>query len=74
METFQSPLKTFLNLKGRVVECSPKGVKNKGLASLVLNKGSVLLTRDYGFANTILYPKQLHGIIVLHIHPQKPKN
>jgi len=31
-----------------------------------------LVTRDHGFANTILYPpKQFHGIIVLHIHPPK---
>jgi hypothetical protein len=37
-----------------------------------LKKESILLTRDYGFANTILFPpKQFHGIIVLHVHPPK---
>lgn len=42
------------------------------MASLALNKGYILVTRDHDFANTILYPpKQFHGIIVLHIHPPK---
>jgi len=37
-----------------------------------LEKESILLTRDYDFANTILFPpKQFHGIIVLHAHPPK---
>jgi len=31
-----------------------------------------LVTRDYDFANTILYPpKQFQGIIILHIQPPK---
>ncbi len=47
-------------------------MKNRELASLALSKGYILLTRDYDFANTILFPpKQFHGIIVLHIHPPK---
>jgi predicted nuclease of predicted toxin-antitoxin system len=47
-------------------------VKNRELASLAISKGYILVTRDYDFANTILYPpKQFHGIIILHIHPPK---
>jgi predicted nuclease of predicted toxin-antitoxin system len=47
-------------------------VKNRDLASLALSKGYILVTRDYDFANTILFPpKQFHGIIILHIHPPK---
>jgi predicted nuclease of predicted toxin-antitoxin system len=47
-------------------------VKNRDLASLAVSKGYILVTRDYDFANTILYPpKQFHGIIILHIHPPK---
>jgi predicted nuclease of predicted toxin-antitoxin system len=47
-------------------------MRNRDLASLALNKGYILVTRDHDFANTILYPpKQFHGIIVLHIHPPK---
>jgi predicted nuclease of predicted toxin-antitoxin system len=47
-------------------------LKNRELASLAVSKGYILVTRDYDFANTILYPpKQFHGIIILHIHPPK---
>ena len=47
-------------------------MKNRDLASLAVSKGYILVTRDYDFANTILYPpKQFHGIIILHIHPPK---
>jgi predicted nuclease of predicted toxin-antitoxin system len=47
-------------------------MKNRDLASLALSKGYVLVTRDYDFANTILYPpEQFHDIIILHIHPPK---
>jgi predicted nuclease of predicted toxin-antitoxin system len=47
-------------------------VKNRDLAFLAISKGCILVTRDYDFANTILYPpKQFHGIIILHIHPPK---
>ena len=47
-------------------------MKNRDLASLAISKGYILVTRDYDFANTILYPpKQFHGIIILHIHPPK---
>jgi len=47
-------------------------VKNRDLASLALRRGYILVTRDYDFANTILYPpKQFHSIIILHIHPPK---
>jgi predicted nuclease of predicted toxin-antitoxin system len=47
-------------------------VKNRELAFLAISKGYILVTRDYDFANTILYPpKQFHGIIILHIHPPK---
>ena len=47
-------------------------MKNRELASLAVSKGYILVTRDYDFANTILYPpKQFHGIIILHIHPPK---
>lgn len=57
---------------GYIVQYSPKGVKNKELASLALSKGYILLTRDYDSANTTLYPpKQFYGIIALHIHPPK---
>lgn len=65
-------VKNFLESKGHVVEYSPKGLKNSELASLALGKGYILVTRDYDFANTILYPpKQFHGIIILRIHPPK---
>lgn len=71
-ENIPKLVKNFLESKGYTVEYSPKGVKNSELASLVLSKGYILLTRDYDFANTILFPpKQFHGIIVLHIHPPK---
>jgi predicted nuclease of predicted toxin-antitoxin system len=47
-------------------------VKNRELASLALSKGYILLTRDYDFANTILFPpKQFYGIIILQIHSPK---
>lgn len=65
-------MKRFLESKGYTVEYSPKGIKNRELALLALEKESILLTRDYDFANTILFPpRQFHGIIVLHVHPPK---
>lgn len=74
-ENIPKPVKTFLESKGYLPEYSPKGVKNRELASLALSKGYILLTRDYDFANTTSYPpKQFHGIIVLNITLQKPKN
>lgn len=71
-ENIPKLVKNFLESKGYIVEYSPRGVKNRELASLALSKGYILLTRDYDFANTILFPpKQFHGIILLHIHPPK---
>jgi len=71
-ENIPKLVKFFLESKGYTAEYSPKGIKNRELASLAIRKGYILLTRDFDFANTILYPpKQFHGIIVLHIHPPK---
>ena len=71
-ENIPIQVKNFLKSKGHIAEYSTKGIKNKELASLALNKQYILLTRDRGFANTILFPpKQFYGIIVLQIHPPK---
>jgi len=71
-ENIPKLVKKFLESKGYVAEYPPKGVKNRELASLAISKGYILLTRDYDFANAILFPpKQFHGIIVLRIHPPK---
>lgn len=71
-ENIPKRVKNFLESKGYTVEWPPKGIKNQQLASLPLDKGYVLLTRDYDFANTISYPpKQFHGIIVPPHTPSK---
>ena len=71
-ENIPIQVRAFLESKGHIAEYSTKGIKNKELASLALNKRYILLTRDYEFADTIPFPpRQFYGIIVLQIHPPK---
>jgi predicted nuclease of predicted toxin-antitoxin system len=71
-ENIPKQIKTFLESKGYMAEYPPRGMKNRELASLAIRKRYILLTIDYDFANTIMYPpKQFCGIIVLRIHPPK---
>ena len=71
-ENVPKQVKSFLESRGYEAEYSPKGLKNRELASLALSGGYVLVTRDRDFANTVLYPpKRFHGIVILHIHPPK---
>ncbi len=48
----------------------PEGAKDRNFAELARRDKAVLLTRDYDFANILLYPPQdFHGIIIRKIHP-----
>jgi len=69
-ENIPKRVKDFLESSGYAVEYSPKGLKNRELASLAISRGCILVTRDKDFANTSPYPpNRFHGIIVLDIHP-----
>ena len=71
-ENIPKLVKRFLESEGYSVEYVPKGIKNSKLASLSLEKESVLVTRDNDFLDTILFPpKEFFGIIVFRIHPPR---
>ena len=66
------PISVFKFLKERRYEAFyvPKGAKDRDVAELARRDRAVLLTRDYDFANMLLYPPQdFYGIIILKVHP-----
>jgi predicted nuclease of predicted toxin-antitoxin system len=71
-ENIPKRIKDFLESSGYAFDYSPKGLKNRELASLAISRECILVTRDKDFANTNLYPpNRFHGIIVLDIHPPR---
>jgi predicted nuclease of predicted toxin-antitoxin system len=66
------PSSMFKFLKERKYDAFyvPKGAKDRDVAELAKRENAVLVTRDYDFANILLYPPQeFHGIIILKVHP-----
>ncbi|HEQ78556.1 MAG TPA: hypothetical protein ENI78_02915 [Euryarchaeota archaeon] len=58
------PISVFKFLKERRYEAFyvPQGAKDRDVAELAKRDKAVLLTRDYDFANILLYPPQdFHG-------------
>jgi|Deesub1362A_J573_1020465.scaffolds.fasta_scaffold01962_7 predicted nuclease of predicted toxin-antitoxin system len=69
-ENIPSSVFKFLKIKGYKAFYVPKGAKDRNVAELAKREKAVLVTRDYDFANILLYPPQeFHGIIILKVHP-----
>lgn len=55
---------------GAVVTRVPQGASDKQVFALAVKTGSILLTNDTAFTNTLLYPAaKTAGIIVFSVHP-----
>jgi len=60
----------YLKSKGFEVSYVLSGAKNMGVIEIANKMRATLITRDWDFSNTIMYPpEKYHGIIVLKIHP-----
>lgn len=69
-ENIPSSVFKFLKIRGYKAFYVPKGAKDRDVAELAKREKAVLVTRDYDFANILLYPPQeFHGIIILKVHP-----
>lgn len=59
-----------LRAAGHDIQRVPSGVKNGEVIALAKKEQRILITRDKGFIDTLLYPPaQYGGIICLRIHP-----
>jgi len=66
------PTSVFKFLKERKYDVFyvSKGAKDRDVAELAKREKAVLVTRDYDFANVLLYPPgEFYGIIILKVHP-----
>ena len=73
-ENIPKDVKRFLESKGFSAEYGPKGIKNSRVALLSKDKKSALLSRDYDFLNTTMFPPgDFFGIVVFRIHPPDPE-
>ena len=71
-ENIPKLLKKWMVSRGHSAEYAEKGTKNGKLASLAIDKGFILLSRDRDFLNSVLFPPaQFSGIIVLIPHPPR---
>jgi len=65
----------YLKSRGFDVDYVSGGIKNSEVARLAKESNAVLITRDWDFSNTTLYPpEEHHGIIILRIHPPLPED
>ena len=71
-ENIPKLLRKSLVSMGCSAEYADKGAKNGKLASIALEKGLILLSRDRDFLDSVLFPPaQFSGIIVLTSHPPR---
>ncbi len=70
-------LSSLLRRKGyesrHIVELGMRGLPDSGIFKLAQERGSVLVSRDLGFANTLRYPLGTHrGIVVVRYPSRMP--
>jgi len=65
----------YLKSRGYQVEYVPRGIDDNTMIKLADRRQAVLITRDSDFADETVYAPEEHcGIVVLRIHPPKPRD